>query len=160
MAKRIRCHGDYHLGHVLYTGKDFLIVDFYGEPTLPLTARRIKRSAIDDLAGMVHSFRYVASQTLARHFKGGIVAPDAVAAWQNAARFWELWSSSAFLRAYATTTAESGLLPQTRAHWDLLLHFHLLAEAIFDLRDAMSTATEQVSGTLARDFGIIKARLS
>ncbi len=89
VAKRIRCHGDYHLGHVLYTGKDFLIVDFYGEPTLPLSARRIKRAAIDDLAGMVHSFRYVASQTLARHFKGGVVAPDAVAAWQNAARILE-----------------------------------------------------------------------
>ena len=31
-AHRIRCHGDFHLGHVLYTGKDFLIVDFDGDP--------------------------------------------------------------------------------------------------------------------------------
>ncbi len=114
------------------------------------TARRIKRSAIDDLAGMVHSFQYVASQTLARHFKGGVVAPDAVAAWQNAARFWALWSSSAFLRAYAITTADTGLLPENRAHWDLLLRFHLLAEATYELRGAMSDEPEQVAVPLAR----------
>jgi len=155
VARRIRCHGDYHLGHVLYTGKDFLIVDFYGEPTLPLTARRIKRSAIDDLAGMVHSFQYVASQTLARHFKGGVVAPDAVTAWQNAARFWALWSSSAFLRAYAITTEETDLLPKTRAHWDLLLRFHLLAEATYELRSAMSDTPEQVPVPLARILELI-----
>jgi predicted trehalose synthase len=73
-----------------------------------------------------------------------------VAAWQNAAKFWALWSSSAFLRAYATTTADTDLLPKTRAHWDLLLRFHLLAEAIYDLRSAMSDAPDQVGAPLAR----------
>ncbi len=150
VAQRIRCHGDYQLPHVLYTGKDFLIVDFYGERTLPLTARRIKRSVIDDLAGMVHSFGYVASQTLGNLFKGGVSAPDAVAAWQNAASFWALWSSSAFLRAYALATEDSGLLPHTRGHWDLLLQFHLLAEAIYELRAALSDAPQQAAAPLAR----------
>ena len=158
VAQRIRCHGDYHLGHVLYSGRDFLVVDFYGEPTLPLTARRIKRSAIDDLAGMVHSFLYVASQTLARHFKGGVFAPEGVAAWQNAARFWALWSSSAFLRAYSITVANTDLLPKTRAHWDLLLQFHLLAEATYELRSAMSDAPELVAVPLARLLELLESQ--
>jgi maltose alpha-D-glucosyltransferase/alpha-amylase len=54
-AERIRCHGDYHLGQVLWTGKDFVIIDFEGEPSRSLGRRRLKRPAVVDLAGMVRS---------------------------------------------------------------------------------------------------------
>ncbi len=57
-AQRIRCHGDFHLGQVLWTGKDFVIIDFEGEPARSLGQRRLKRSAVVDLAGMVRSFHY------------------------------------------------------------------------------------------------------
>jgi maltose alpha-D-glucosyltransferase/alpha-amylase len=67
-APRIRIHGDYHLGQVLWTGKDFVIIDFEGEPLRSVGERRLKRSSLRDVAGMIRSFDYVAWTALRRHW--------------------------------------------------------------------------------------------
>ena len=54
-SQRIRCHGDYTLEQLLFTGKDFVIMDFEGEPGRTIGERRVKRSPLWDVASMVRS---------------------------------------------------------------------------------------------------------
>jgi len=132
-AQRIRIHGDYHLGQVLYTGKDFVIIDFEGEPARPLSERRHKRSALRDVAGMVRSFDYAVQTVLRGVAGGGVIRPEDVPRLEPWARFWQRWVSSAFLRAYRHDTAGMALIPQTRDDLASLLKALLLEKGIYEL---------------------------
>jgi maltose alpha-D-glucosyltransferase/alpha-amylase len=132
-AMLIRCHGDYHLGQVLYTGKDFVIIDFEGEPARPLSERRIKRCALRDVAGMLRSFHYAVYATLFNHRVSVTVRPEDIAALEPWARFWYLWVSAAFLNAYLAGASLVPFLPQGRDELQVLLDAHLLEKAIYEL---------------------------
>ena len=93
---RIRIHGDFHLGQVLYTGKDFIIIDFEGEPARALTERRLKRSALKDVAGMLRSFHYAANHAIYSQ-DGAAGRLPAVEQWAD---FWQIWVSAVYLKAY------------------------------------------------------------
>jgi maltose alpha-D-glucosyltransferase/alpha-amylase len=137
-GQRIRCHGDYHLGQVLFTGKDFVIIDFEGEPARSITERRIKRSPLRDVAGMVRSFHYAAYSALlgqggARGRSPGLIRAEDVAASAPWAYFWYQSVSSAFLQAYRQVVAATPLLPADPDEFRLLLGSHLLEKAIYEL---------------------------
>jgi maltose alpha-D-glucosyltransferase/alpha-amylase len=132
-AVRIRCHGDYHLGQVLHTGKDFVIIDFEGEPARPLSERRVKRSPLSDVAGMVRSFDYAAQTVLFGAIAGGVIRPEDVPILEPWARFWRRWVSSSFLRSYLHHTAQTQLIPATRDELALLLNVMLLEKNVYEL---------------------------
>jgi len=132
-AMRIRCHGDYHLGQVLHTGKDFSIIDFEGEPARPLSERRIKRSPLRDVAGMLRSFHYAAYAALFRQTPGTGIREADFARLDPWANYWYLWVSAVFLKAYRETTSDAAFLPQSREEFAVLLNAYLLEKAVYEL---------------------------
>ncbi|HSN87178.1 MAG TPA: alpha-amylase, partial [Thermoanaerobaculia bacterium] len=132
-ATRIRTHGDYHLGQVLYTGKDFVILDFEGEPARALSERRLKRSPFRDVAGMLRSFQYAAHAKLHEEAEAGLVPAGSLAALETWALDWERWTSAAFLRAYLDRAAGSSFVPSSREELGMLIDVYLLEKAVYEL---------------------------
>ena len=128
---RIRVHGDYHLGQVLYTGRDFVIIDFEGEPARPLSERRIKRSPLRDVAGMLRSFHYASYSALFGQVPG--VRPEDFPALEPWAHFWYTWVSVAFLKAYLAVAKDEPFLPKDPIELQVLLDAYLLEKAIYEL---------------------------
>jgi maltose alpha-D-glucosyltransferase/alpha-amylase len=132
-ALRTRTHGDYHLGQVLYTGKDFVIIDFEGEPARPLKERRLKRSPIQDVAGMLRSFHYAAYAAFFEQAASGLVQPQSQTTLEMWSRFWHTWVSVAFLKTYLQVANGAPFLPQSPAELRILLDAYLLEKAVYEL---------------------------
>ncbi|MBV9494359.1 MAG: putative maltokinase, partial [Acidobacteria bacterium] len=132
-GQRIRTHGDYHLGQVLYTGNDFVIIDFEGEPSRPLSERRIKRSALRDVAGMLRSFSYAPWAVIFGQAPGFVVRPEDRATLEAGAQFWQRCVSAAFLRSYLATASRGSFLPPTANEQQTLLEAYLLEKALYEI---------------------------
>lgn len=129
---RMRIHGDYHLGQVLFTGKDFAIIDYEGEPTKAISARRIKRSPLRDVAGMVRSLDYAgfsAQREYVERFNLRRSAADLAAL---GAQFWVGWVSQRFLSAY-TSQVGGDLLVEDDESTQILLRAFVLEKAGYEL---------------------------
>ncbi|HEX6105795.1 MAG TPA: maltose alpha-D-glucosyltransferase [Gemmatimonadales bacterium] len=139
-AMRIRIHGDYHLGQVLFTGKDFVILDFEGEPSRSLSERRFKRSPLRDVAGMTRSFEYAAVYAL-RHGPRRVEDVPALLPW---ARLWSRWASAAFLGGYLETAADARFLPRDHAELHAMLEFYELDKTVYELRYELNNRPDWV----------------
>ena len=132
-AMRTRIHGDYHLGQVLYTGSDFAIIDFEGEPARPLSERRIKRSPLQDVAGMLRSFHYAA-------FSFHLASSDSATAEEIKSYDVKPWAerwygrvTDRFLNAYFENVAGASFIPPDPDELSALLRLHLLEKAVYEL---------------------------
>jgi maltose alpha-D-glucosyltransferase/alpha-amylase len=129
-ALRLRVHGNYHLGRLLWTGRDFVVFDFAGDPARSLAARRLKQSPLVDVASMLQSFQFVAQRGLARHTAQGGITGAIASELEPWAHFWAGATSSAFVRAYLTTVERAPFLPTERADLLGLLSVFRLQRAI------------------------------
>jgi len=129
-AMKIRIHGDYHLGQVLYTGKDFVIIDFEGEPTRPLGERRLKRSVLRDVAGMIRSFHYAAHGVII--LRPGTQTAD-LEDLQRWADLWYYCVAGVFLSSYLAVVGDAEFLPKDKQDFETLLETFLLEKAVYEL---------------------------
>ncbi len=140
VADKIRIHNDYHLGQVLFTGKDFIITDFEGEPARSISERRTKYSPLRDIAGMIRSFHYAAYAPL--HCGGGIIRSEDTAFLEPWAEVWYRITARYFLHSYLAVVAGSGLLPDDRSDLETMLSIYILDKAIHELGDELNNRPE------------------
>ena len=126
-TNKIRIHGDYHLGQVLFTGKDFVIIDFEGEPGLSFSERRLKKSALKDVAGMMRSIHYAAFGKILLNENYRERDLEFLESW---AEQWQHYVSRFYLGAYMERMNMGTELSEEN---DILIRTFLLEKAIYEL---------------------------
>jgi maltose alpha-D-glucosyltransferase/alpha-amylase len=152
-GQRIRCHGDFQLGHLLFTGKDFVVGSLEGDSSLPLSERRIKRSPLDDVACLLTSIDAVARRVLADVASAGGPTPGALrhSDVPLASRWLQWWLDqvqSAFLAGYESHPGLVPLLPENAHGRQLLLGVFRLELALQDLDLVLREQPERLSASL------------
>ncbi|TVP80288.1 maltose alpha-D-glucosyltransferase [Thioalkalivibrio sp.] len=130
-AVKTRYHGDYHLGQVLLTENDFVIIDFEGEPARPIEERRIKHSPLRDVAGMLRSFSYAGAVALAN---GTAERPADRERLLPHLREWEKAAAAAFVGGYREAAAGCPSSPADIAAADRLTDLFVMEKALYELR--------------------------
>ncbi len=151
-AMKTRIHGDYHLGQVLFTGKDFAIIDFEGEPARSLGERKLKRSPLADVAGMLRSFHYAISSALIK--KVTVLEEDAVFL-QPWAECWYAYVAGSFLRAYVKTVAGATFVPGEPAAFESLLQAFLLEKAVYEVGYELNNRPDWIAIPIRGIFQVI-----
>ncbi len=126
---RIRCHGDYHLGQVLFTGDDFVIIDFEGEPGRSPSERRYRRNPLRDVAGLLRSFAYAVDTALASER----VRPEDRPRLAPLAEAFRAWVCVSFVRTYLAGINGQAYAPRTPVVARTLLEFFELEKAVYEV---------------------------
>jgi trehalose synthase-fused probable maltokinase len=130
VVAKIRVHGDYHLGQILWAEGDFYILDFEGEPARPLEERRRKESPMKDVAGMLRSFSYAAYAALFAHSGG---RPEELARLEPWAAAWQRWTGAAFLAGYLAAAGDASFVPADPVQGASLLQLFVLDKALYEM---------------------------
>ncbi|HEY7490101.1 MAG TPA: phosphotransferase, partial [Candidatus Tectomicrobia bacterium] len=138
---RIRCHGDYHLGQLLWYENNFVIIDFEGEPMRPLAERRRKQSPLKDIAGMLRSLSYAAYAALFAFIR---TRPEDMGRLEPWATFWQHWISVRFVQSYLAAAAGASFLPPERRALATLLEAFVLDKALYELHYELNNRLDWV----------------
>jgi maltose alpha-D-glucosyltransferase/alpha-amylase len=124
---KTRIHGDYHLGQVLFTGKDFVIIDFEGEPGFSFSERRLKKNPLKDVAGMMRSFHYAAFGKILLNENYREKDLEFLSQW---AEQWQHYVSRFYMGAYMERCGMGKTLSEDD---EILMRVYLLEKAIYEL---------------------------
>lgn len=156
----IRVHGDYHLGQVLFNGKEFFIIDFEGEPARSFSERKFKHSPLRDVAGMLRSFHYAANVALQP-----FAQTPAVENMQRILHSWHQWVRFAFLKGYfldvvkpKKSVSSIDFLPRSQFQILKLLDLFMLEKAFYELHYEMNNRPDWVQVPLRGILDILEEK--
>ena len=132
-GNRIRQHGDYQLNNVLFSGSDWVITNFEGDPYRPLSERRIKRSALRDVATMMRSFHYVSHAALFGDVPGIVPSRESHPQLEKWANIWYQWVSAIFLENYLKVGSSASFLPQQEEEIRIILGAYMIERALAEI---------------------------
>jgi maltose alpha-D-glucosyltransferase/alpha-amylase len=149
---RIRIHGDYHLGQVLATGNDYIIIDFEGEPESSITDRKIMHSPLKDVAGMIRSYHYAIS---AKMLNSNETADMDAFRVQTAADRWYRLIMQTYLEKYLETFGHPHPLFKNNNETNFTL-IYLLEKAVYELGYEISYRPDWVKIPLKGIVNVIR----
>jgi len=129
-GRKIRHHGDFHLGQVLIVKDDVSIIDFEGEPRRSMADRRKKAPAARDVAGLLRSIDYSTTAALERALRS---APDEHGRIARALDIWRDRSAATFVDTYRKSVEGHSLWPANARKADRVLDFFLLEKAFYEI---------------------------
>ena len=150
---RIRIHGDYHLGQVLATKNDYIIIDFEGEPESTITDRKIKHSPLKDVAGMIRSYHYAIS---AKMFNNPETANLDLVRVQTAADRWYKLIQQTYMEKYLETFGNPHPLFNNNNEINFLMLIYLLEKAVYELGYEISYRPDWVKIPLKGIVNVIR----
>lgn len=153
-ARKIRIHGDYHLGQVLFSGRDFTIIDFEGEPARATSERRLRYSPLRDVAGLLRSLHYAVYSRFLEYAELRELDLESLEPWVEP---WYRASAGAFLEGYYQLINESGLLPDTEEDSRLLLEVFLLEKAVYEVGYELNNRPDWIGIPIAGIQQILEA---
>jgi len=138
-GKKIRIHGDYNLKQILFTGKDFMIQNFEGNPNYAASERRLRRSALRDIAELIYSIYSASQYSILNHRTR---SNDEIIALEPFSILWWQYTSGAFLKSYWDTAINHGFLPRSINDTEYLIEIYLLEKALNELTSNLDKNTE------------------
>ena len=145
---RMRCHGDLHLGQVLWTGRDFVFLNFEGDETKPISERRIKRSPLRDVARMLRSFHHAAYAGFHQQVDLGVISRENLTRFEPWVRHWNVTVSRGYLQAYFRGLEKSELLPRDEGKLRVLLLAYLLNQVVDELGRELRLHSDNIRAPL------------
>ncbi len=137
-AKKIRIHGDLNLKRVLITGKDFIFINFEGQPAIASSAKRLKRSPFRDIAGMIGSIYFAAHISLEKFghsFSGDVNAYNAFA------NRWWFCMSNKFLKGYLSVASLSDFLPEDEKQISYIVNVYMIEKMLTEIDNGITRNT-------------------
>lgn len=142
-SARIRIHGDCHLGQIRFTGKDFVFIDFEGEPQRSISERKIKKTPLTDVAGLLRSFDYCYRFFL----KNKNFNEEDYKKLTPICHIWMLGMGHCFISGYFDEL-KGKLIPEISDDFYKLLEILLIDKALYEIRYELGSRPEWIDITL------------